>query len=355
MRYQTFAILGFFFLGACQETKECSALQSMVEHNQKLLDSAKNKAAVHERLSASAEKTEKDVTAYLDEIGLNWSEDKLNKALDKRMGKVPGSRVIRNSRSKMESSTQNLLRRAKTYWSVEFASKDLAKGLQTAMMFTGDRPLFMFERLSFDPKGDSWLLELGRAVIDEVPNKPLPNALPKLKDDSGVKTEFGFCGATKLRGQLADIKSEYAKVKDKAEAISVLLPRQATWKGLQRRAKILVTVEAETRKIIQRLLKGVADLKLTVRGLAFEEPFVMAEIKGSDRTAKRLKKHMGSMAVNAELMAAEKGFTRLLVPNPAIRGFQNKGGRAGPQPSGKGSAPKSPGHESHDHKSHDRK
>ena len=350
MKYRQFAFFGFLLVVACQETEECQTLQTMLEHNQKLLDSAKNKAAVHDRLAASAAKTEKDVTAYLDEIGLNWSEDKLNKALDKRMSKVSGSRVIRNSRGKMESSTQNLLRRAKTFWSVEFESKDLAKGLQTAVMFTGQRPLFMFERLSFDQKSDSWLLELGRAVIDEVLNKPLPNALPKLKNYSGVKTEFGFCGATKLRGQLADVQSEYDSIKDKAEAISVLLPKQATWKGLQRRAKILVTVETETRKIIQRLLKGVADLKLTISGLAFEEPFIMAEIKGDERTAKRLKKHMGSIAINAELMAAQKGYTRLLVPNPAIRGFQNKGGRAGPQPAGKNSPEKSSGHESHDHK-----
>jgi hypothetical protein len=322
-------LFGIFALAACEKTPECSALESMLEHNQKLLKSARSKAAVHDRLAKAAADTEKSVTTYLDEIGLNWNEAKLNKALDHRMKKVPGSRVIRQSRSKMESSTQNLLRRAKTFWSVEYAAENMDKGVLTAMMFTGDKPLFMFERLSFDTKSNRWLLELGRAVIDEVPNKPLPNALQPLKDYSTVDSKFGFCGANKLRSELEDIKIEYKNIKDKAEAISVFLPKQATWKGLQRRAKILVTVEAETRKIIQRLLKGVADLKLRIRGLAFEEPFVMAEITGGEKQAKRLMRYMGAMATSAQLMKAEKGRIRILVPNPAIRSFQNKGGGGG--------------------------
>ena len=332
-------------LSACEKTQECKELDSMVKHNQGLLDAAKSKAAAHDRLLATATKAEKETSEYLDETGLSWSEDKLNLALDKRMKDVPGSRVIRNSRFKEESSAQNLLRRAKTFWSVEFSEKELAKGLQTAVMFTGEKPIFMFEKLSFDPKGNGWLLELGRAVIDEVPNKPLPNALPDLKDPAFIASEFGFCGASKLRSQLEDIKTQYAQVKDKAEEISVLLPKQATWKGMLRRAKILVAVETETRKIIQRLMKGVADLKLKVHGLAFEEPFIMAEIKGGEKQAERLKKHMGSMATNAEFMKAQKGRIRILVPNGLVRSFQNKGGPA--------AAPQAPsktkGHDGHKH------
>lgn len=320
-------------LAACQQNAECKALEKVLADNQKLLERAQRKAAVHDQIALSAAKTEKEVSEFLDELGMNWAESKLNEALDRRMSEYPGTRVIRKTRSQVESSSQNLLLRAKTYWSVEYTEADIGKGVQRAFAFVGDKPLFMVEHLAFDPKQKAWLLELGRAVVDEVPNKPLPVELEKLKDSSKVPTEFGFCGAAGLRSKLETMSSEYESLREKAEAITVLLPRQATWKGLRRRVKILQTAEFETRRIMNRILKGIADLKLSFLGMAFEEPFVMVEIKGGEKQAKRLIRHMGVMAHKAELMKSEKGRTRILVPHKVIESLQNKKG-SGPSHSG---------------------
>lgn len=313
-------------LFACGDNKECKALDEVLTQNQSLLDAAKNKAAVHDRLNESLVETEKDVTAYLQKLGLNWDEEKLNKEIMGRMEKVPGSKVVRRLRENTETSKQNLLRRSKTFWAIEFSAKDMGQGLQKSLVFTAENPMFVFDRLTLDEKGNRWLLELGRPVIDEVLNKPLPNKLPELGSPKEIPSQFGFCGANTKRGQLADIATEYEALREKAEAISVILPKKATWKGLKRRANILETVERETRSIIQRVFKSVTDLKLKLVGVAFEEPFVLVEIKGSEKTAKRLIRYLGAGGTGAQVMKAGKRKIRVLVPNQSIRSFQNKGG-----------------------------
>jgi|GEM_PF-5674676 len=338
-------ILLSVFAFACGNNEECKALDDALTHNQSLLDAARNKAAVHDRLSESLVKTEADVTAYLQELGLNWDEDKLNQEIIGRMKKVPGSKVVRRTRENTETSKQNLLRRSKTFWSVEFSAKDMGQGLQKSLIFTAENPIYVFDRLTLDAKGNRWLLELGRPVIDEVLNKPLPNKLPVLIDYADIPEKFGFCGANTKRGQLADISAEYASLKDKAEAISVILPKKATWKGLKRRANILETVERQTRSIIQRVFKSVTDLDLKLVGVAFEEPFVLIEIQGSEKTAKRLIRYLGSAGTGSQIMKAGKRRIRVLVPNQMIRSFQNKGG------TGRLPVPSVPqkGHKGHNH------
>ena len=317
-------LIGLFALTGCEKTNECEALEKMLTDNQKLLSRAQSKAAVHDRIAVSAAKTEKDVGTFLDGLGLNWAESKLNKTLDSRMSKYPGTRVIRKTRSKVESSAQNLLLKAKTFWSIEYTETDIGKGVSRAYAFAGDKPLFMMEHLAFDPKTGAWLLELGRAVIDEVPNKANPVPLDALGDPSTVASDFGFCGAGGTRTKLKELQEEYESLRKKAEAITVLLPQQATWKGLKRRGEILHTAEIETRRIIHRIFKAIADLKFKFRGVAFEEPFEMVEIKGGEKQAKRLIRHMGVRAAKSQIMKSEKGRIRVLVPHQVIESLKNK-------------------------------
>ena len=343
------SLVGLFIgttLLACGDNDECKALDEALAANQSLLDNAKNKAAVHDRLNESLVETEKDVSAYLAKLGLNWDEEKLNQEIQNRMKKVPGSKVVRRSRENTETSKQNLLRRSKTFWAIDFSANDMGQGLQKSLVFSAENPMYVFDRLTLDTKGKRWLLELGRPVIDEVLNKPLPNKLPELRNYKEIETKFGFCGANTKRGKLADIASEYESLRTKAEAISVILPKKATWKGLKRRASILESVEKETRNIVQRVFKAVSDLKLQLVGVAFEEPFVLVEIQGSEKTAKRLIRYLGSAGTGSQTMKAEKGRIRVLVPNQLIRSFQNKGGT--------GRLPLSPsvpqkGHKGHNH------
>ena len=330
---------------ACGETDECRKLAALVETNTAKLEKVKRRAKIHEKVKARTEKAEKLAQDFMDSIGLDDSESDVEKPLKERVAKIPGATIQRDA-ADADAAGDGTLRKKGTYWRINYRAENFDAGIAVAEKLVTAPPLYLLDNLRKKAGSDEWSLTLFRATIDRVPLKTQPVAVDPLPKADGIKSEFGFCGASTSRSALAKIESEYAAAKQKAEEVSQLLPLGASWQGIMMRSQRLNLVEEENRRLMTAFIKAVRDAKPDeFVGIGYEEPEMVLEVKGGKAVNKALEASLAPLADRVKANEASKGFVRISIANAKMttRGGDSINPRERPRPPGHG------GHGGHGH------
>lgn len=137
-------------------------------------------------------------------------------------------------------------------------------------------PLVKFGTLLRDKKGDdTWRLE---TILDQAPLTRARVTAPPSPDLSTIPNTFGFCGAGKLRDEIADANTEIDRLRERAERTTVLLPTAASWEGLRARSELVRDMEMESRRISRIFRRSCPrHCGSSLRALGTEEEMVFLE------------------------------------------------------------------------------
>lgn len=326
------ALLVPTLLLACGKTEECKSLEKMKAGYETALSRQKARAALTgqtekrlERNKARAEETKK-------ELGLDLPETKLKETLEARVGKIAGAKLERTTRKVADAGAPGMDSGAhETLWKIEFPAKNEKEAFERAKALYASPPLFKVVTL-LDKKNGTFLLELLRAAVIEVPMNVAPTPLPDPPDPAKIPEEFGFCGAGGLREDIGKMREELLAGKKQAEELSVLLPKVATYEGLQHRAEMLGKVEMENRRVIEAFMDAVMKANLKFKGVGSEREVVVVEFYGAREARSRLERHLPEDLLRGmkELDSAQKNVTRLSVVNRVADQQIKRGGAMRP-------------------------
>ncbi|MBK8010481.1 MAG: hypothetical protein IPK13_03980 [Deltaproteobacteria bacterium] len=274
-------------LGACKDTEECVALREIALQHHRALLTARARARVHDRLIGEVDNAK---SAALDEkrsLGLDLEEAKLGTILTARVAAMKtATATITRAVAAIDVPGETGKTENVTEWRLSFDAKTQAQAIKSAAQLMEPPPLFRFSTLLHDKERNRWTLELLRLTVDEVHVQPTPQALPTGDDPSTVPSQFGFCGASELRAEIAKAREETASLETKALKSTVLLPMIATWVGLMRRAEFADAVERESRKHFDVLAAAAMAADVPIKALGNEDGLAVLEVWG-DKEARR--------------------------------------------------------------------
>jgi hypothetical protein len=296
------------------ESEECTQLRELKKLNEARVAEVKARAKLKQIIVERMTQFEAGAKDAMAKLGLDLPETKLKEALDARVAKVPGATVERTTKPVGDADEGGAI--TETVWRIRYAAKNDAEGFAIMRALAQEPPLFKVITLLKDPKG-KWMLELMRASVPEVPMNIQPTQLEPLRSASEIKSGLGLCGAGDLRRELEKLEKEFAEVKAEAEELSVMMPKSATYEGLERRAQLLGELERENRRLFEAFFAAVDTAKVRFRGTGIEREVVIYEIYGGQSERQRLEKSLPEDVLRGmkELDSAEKNVIRLSVVN----------------------------------------
>ncbi len=247
----------------CEDNNECKRLKAILQQTKTTAENAGMRAETYERIKDNETRAKKKANQVMDSLGLDDAEDDLEKTIEERRSKLIGSTIKRHPRKPDPES--GAFRRQSTLWSVTFTASSVADAIAKAKKLVETPPLFYLERLvrSQDKKNE-WRVDLGRATIDRVPIKPTRVKIIMPTDPADVPSEFGFCGSGALRSKIGALRAEIESVRDDAEKTSMIMPASASWRGIEKRSRLVEAIEKEYRVLLDVFFKTVVEQKLNV-------------------------------------------------------------------------------------------
>jgi hypothetical protein len=300
---------------ACGETDECKQLRELQAQWANAGSSVKARIALKAQTEARLQRTEKTAKDAMAKIGLDLPETKLKEELDARLAKIPGATIERTTRPIPDIGGEGGAVH-ETLWRIEFDAKSDDQAFEYMRAMTQEPPLFLVATMLHSDRG-KWVLELLRASVPEVPMNIQPTPLPKPKSASTIPEEFGFCGAGAIRKELMEKEAEFDKGKADAEQLSVMLPKVATYEGLERRVTLLGEEERESRRLIDAFISAVKKAGVRYRAAGVENRVVIYEFHGGPKEKAKLEKALPEDVLKTmkELESSSKGVVRLSVVN----------------------------------------
>lgn len=320
-------------LVACDKTDECAELEKLTVRYEEVGAQMRARAGLHAQATKRAAQSEERTKALLKKLGLDKSETEMHAALQERAVAL-GARLDRGTREVAIDGEQNMTEK-QTLWTFELAAKDSAEAVSQARQLAGSPPLFRYVALLGD--GKSWRFRLAAAQVVQMNLDEIkPVAAPKRASPEDIKSEFGFCGAGKLRSRLAELDREIAKLEVKAAETTVALPKSASWAGLHKRLSAQHAEEAHAREILDTLLTAAVTARVPIKATGVEGGVVILEMRGGPKERKRFQEKLSPSYLQS-LRPAEN-------PRPGLIRYMmvNRG-------AAKSQKPASPGHEGHGH------
>jgi hypothetical protein len=326
----------------CGETEECAKLRALLAEHERVRASMKARVALEDQTQKRLDRVEAKAKETMSSLGLDLPESKLAEELDARVRMIPGATIERTTRMVADSMGSAQEGASETLWRIHYSAKSTDEALALAERLWVAPPVFRVATVIDEGKG-KWLIELFRASVIEVPMNVAPTPIPMPAGLlEAIPSELGFCGAGDLRAQITGIQTELAALKEKAEALSVLLPKVATYEGLERRAALLGEEQAENRRLLGAYAGAVKASKVRFKAMGVERAVVVYELYGRDADRAKLEKHLPKDVVEGikPLESATKGVLRLSVTNRVVdQQLKRAGGAMRP---GVGLAPGNP-------------
>lgn len=330
---------------ACGETEECKELDKLLIESQRVASAVKGRATLWERVSERANQKEANTKKLMAELGLDQGEEQLRATLEERIKAIPGATFERTVRV-ADGEAQGPNAATDTLFVINIPTKDQATAIAQLRTLWAPPPLFRVETI-VQEKGKGWRLELGRAEIDQVPVKVEPVRPKARASPDTVPSQFGFCGASDKRKQLATLEEEIKALEEKAAEVTTLLPAAASWEGLGRRVELVREVETEARRLINLVLDAVQKSKVHLKAIGVEQELVMAELAGTPKDRAKLQNALDPDTV-AQMQLPETEVT----PGVARFGLPNRVAKERRRPDQGGGEPPQPGSEHPDHPDH---
>ncbi len=324
------------------ESEECRRLTGMVGQYQEALQLAQRRAGNAERFQQQSKDAQAKAEATLHRLGLDLPEDALVKELESRVAKIPGA----TSQRRVESfgPSEEAASNAKTIFTISFEEKDPSKLWAKVALLSEPLPMFRLEMIRTGASPGSWEVDIVRAIVERLPINPKPTPLPEVPDPEKVPSELKYCGAGKLRAELAGLKAQIDALEEAAENTTVLLPTIASWKGLEQRATVLERVELQSRMLQKTLFEVAVATKSKLKAVGYQEPRAVLEVHGGKKERAALEK---ALAPHRAVLALPEGpqnaeVVRFTLDNTAVPEFRRE-----PAPGTPGSKPDP--HEGHGH------
>lgn len=314
------------FAMGCGETSECRQLTSLAKQYETASQETLRMAEVHDRLEKRAKARESEAVEFMAKLGLEDSETAIASKLEAR-AKAIGGEIERHGQVPTGTGV-GTLRKKSTYWQVNYDASSLAEGFATAWKLAESPPLVVVDRIVRSRDGKKWRVDLARALVDRVPIEPKPRPLPSLIDPADIDAEMGFCGARELRSRIAKLKAQIEEARPKAEAMTVLMPTEASWVGLKMRSEKVEEVELESRRLMKLFIDGVVKTNAPFTAIAAEDPEVILEVAGGPKDRKRLEEALAAESSNLkDAMSPEQDKFRMSLKNTKM--MQGRGQRPG--------------------------
>ena len=282
------SLLAAGLLFGCAETEECKSLKKLEREHEQALGVMRSRAGLAEKARARADKSRVKVEKMLAEFGLDLTESDLSEVMKKR-GEAAKVDVARGSRT--VAAGEGSATADQTVWSFELKG-DVARAVDLTREIADLPPLTNFVAFLGDESGDTWRLRLGRPDIQRVEIEVKPTPPPVLESADEVASEFGFCGAGKLRAHIAEMDREMEALQSEAEKTTVALPEAASWDGLGHRARVEHAVELENRRIVNALLSAAVRADVPIKAAGVEGSVVILELRGGAKERQRFQKQL---------------------------------------------------------------
>lgn len=320
-------------LVACEPTEECLRLQEAVKEAEEARSKVELRAVMRDKVEDQRVAAEKKAKKILSAYGLDRPEEQITELLEERAAAVDGVTVERTTRQ-TRGGPQLDPSRYDTVWRFQISRRPLPEVFDLLDQLAASPPV---TRLSLFKREDdgSYVLELTRVTIPEVPFTPEPAPLPSVPDISKIPAQWGFCGAGRLRTRVQEIDQEIAELKDDADATTVAMPVAATWDGKAVRAQQKGALERGGRSMLARTLKVIERERLRLIAIGIEDDAVVFELAGpKDRVRSRLKAGLPSNLVERleVLPSPDEDVQRFALPNPAYERMKPPGAGEGGQP-----------------------
>lgn len=286
------ALLTGLVLGC--NTEECRQLARELAERKEVLATAKRRAHEFEGVEQRAVAAERAARALLSELGLDKTDDEIHETLEVRVKEISGATLERGEMTVAEKgAAPEAPAERRTVWSVHFEERAIDAAFAKILKLLEPSPLVRFALLARDPAKAVWRVDLVKAQVPEVSLDAIPKVpLPEGRDPWSIPAELGFCGAGRLRDQLAAINTEINELRPLAEGTTVELPKAASYDGLRRRAERVRDSETETRGHVEAIGKTVIYSRVNLKGVVIEGTTTVLELVGDERDRAKAEKQI---------------------------------------------------------------
>lgn len=332
MKAQTILPLALLGMIACGETEECRRLDEVHTATRRALAAAKGRAQLADRTGKSLERIQAETETKIEANGLDLDEGAIVSALEARLESVEGATFLRTTRPGEPKPGAEQHAFNETVLRFEFPAKGLEQAWAKAQVLMMSPPLtHILGLIAPKKRGDKWRLDLGRPDIQRLPMKIEPRPLPEVPSADDVPSEFGFCGASEKRAEIAQMKAETESFAEQAAATTVNLPLTASWNGLSRRTDRVLDTETQSRELVDALVNATLDSNQTFMGIAAEPEAVLLELAGDPSATKAVQSKLPESMLEAlqELPPPREGVARMAIGNgvaAAARRPEQRGG-----------------------------
>ena len=312
-------------LAGCEDNEECKRLRALKASHERVVITMTARANLKDRAQARAQDAEARAKALLTQLGVDQTDEAVTATLMERAEGLKaevqkGTRAIPQGDQPGQTEEQVL-------WSFNLSAKDAAAAMDQTLALAKGPPLLRFVALLSD--GEAWRLRLGKADIPQVPINVAPMPAPERKSPDDIPSELGFCGASKLRSEIAALDREIEALHADAEATTVAMPTAASFEGLRSRAMLADLEENETRKILATLSSAALRGGLKVKALGVEGAVVIIELFGGPKEKVKFSEQLDPQTLAALKAAPNErpGVVRFMMVNRVVE--QAKAGRGG--------------------------
>jgi len=292
----TLCLAAIAALAGCEETDECRDLVKLKAQYEEAAVRMRARAGMRDRAVERAEVAEQEANKLLERLGLDKSETELDAVLRDR-AEALGVKIERGTRE-IPIGTGEGASEKQTIWNFVLTAKDTAAAVDQSRQLAGSPPLFRYVALLSDEK--SWRFRLGRSEVDKLDiDKIKPTPPPELRKASDIPSELGFCGASKVRGEIAALEAEIESLSEAAAQTTVAMPKGASWEGVRRRALQIQAEEAEARVILDDQLSAAVRARVPVKAAGVEGAVVILELFGGAKEKKAFQKELTEKALQA--------------------------------------------------------
>lgn len=309
-------------LAACStacNTEECKALKAELEARRALLAQAKNQAAAFEPAKKRAMSAEGNANKLMHALGTDLPESQISKELSERVQKISTATVTREVISIGQGQQQGQVPEQVTQWAIRFDAKDAKAAFDVLALLLPTPPLFRFASLIREDKAKNrWRIELRRAVVDQIEINPKPHKLNSALSLTEIPSHFGMCGAGSIRSDIESVDAEIEKVRANAEALTIELPKAASYEGLRRRAERTRDEESETRDHLAVFEEALEKSGAKLKAIGVESSMSVLEIWGTTKDRAAVEKALFARGLGESLqprVPGKPGIERLQLRN----------------------------------------
>lgn len=303
---------------ACQPTEECTKLQTLKGRYEVVANQMRARAGLREQALERARISEERAQALLTKLGLDKTETELD-AILKQRAQTLGVSVERGTREVALGESEGATEK-QTLWSFELSAKDAAAAVDQARTLAGSPPLFRYVALLGD--GKTWRFRMAATQIDQMnldDLKPVPP--PTRQDPADIESNFGFCGASGLRADIAKLEAEIVSLEPKAAETTIAMPKSASWAGLNQRVLAVQAEEAEARLVLDTLMSAAVKGRVEIKAAGVEGAVVILELRGGPAERQRFQSQLSEKFLEALRPGdgQRPGVIRYMMANRAAR------------------------------------